>query len=1303
MGDSSMPEIEDNVADSMQTGAVIGVRHSTSLLNDRAVRRNSLVISGHSNKEKVNDKNPTQVKLFSQLARFEDQLSLEDMQSLKEQWDACNGALNSEVFRKAFTKQLGDKLGPDFQDRVTYLFKKMDTNHDAVVDWHEFCTYVLLGLQEKDALSVERETPLQVCYDSMYTGCADPIVRIQVLTSPTRFVTVSENGQTTFYDAKMRVSNVLYLSTRGSGTLKAAAKTAGKTTIKVTDAMFMVNSWRIVLATSARELQFFHATAGRLMNTVLMPHVASCIDYYYNPEDTNEAILCFGDLKGNVGAIYFRKASQQLFDAMTTWRPDRAVNLTDLPATDVELTGDPPMTTCDVRLAHIAKPNDDVLTEAVKLVRYAPAMQAVISCAGTSDTALCITDLSHGTTRGRVRNCFMPKACVHFDYSDELNLVCTGGVDAIVRLWNPYITSRPLAVFRGHRDPIVRVALNPTFKQAISMSSSEVIKIWDVVERVCLNTLIDIFPHPEFWVRIPISAFVWHDMSQSIIVTCSKELTILQLHRDTDLMITNTTHECEVSCVEFLRDIDVLCTGDTNGTIVTWKLSSGEKLLEFKHAHFQAAVTYLAAHHHGRRLLSGASNGEIVVWNVQAGIVLQHMVKVNPREVHGILSLHDKVMSVGHDGTVVRFLDHEDVDVSKAPIKVLQDRSYTTDRSHNSDVTCSASCGDSLMASGSVDGEILIWNLRVGMAVKSLSAVAFRVQWRSASVKAKRHWPDGNFFPDVPASASKNVDAVVWLKERIKAASSGNRECATLVVACDGGCVAFWNALKGDMLGAFYVVPSNAGQESVHGLAVDSANEMLITGDSMGNARIYNIKDYCFKGFDDQPPKVMAAWQAHTKLITDLVYVETRGVLVTASYDRSVRVWNVLGGGDMGGYVGCFGAAMGWSLTAHFPLHKGAAAIAEDKPRHGSTTSHGDHGDHHEDGHEQHTDEKHKAQPAAKAQMPRLRRDTDKASEAVSQHMHEQALNDAEDSRRHRSESESSAADGSASPSGTQGGAQSDTVNATTSRTSSPQRRRSSLVQQGSPSLDTVDEPAQGKKSIKVTQGQEGGDEMDDGGERSDGDDVFDSDDSEGEEEFTHMIEEAAKKDKAEQEAIKREANRVTNSAKQRRAKEWNRVGALGGMYSAGMMERHTNRMALHKEAGKQPTATDAAIPRLPNICAPFRALSLRHARLDTLNPVRVPSAVMRSRRATSLDHMDTPESTTAGTTAGKSGGGKSGKKPATLRLGTGDEERGRSSPDKKTTASPPKIMKPPKSPKNVNTSPPKSPRLPPIAGTMSS
>ena len=49
-------------------------------------------------------------------------------------------------------------------------------------------------------------------------------------------------------------------------------------------------------------------------------------------------------------------------------------------------------------------------------------------------------------------------------------------------------------------------------------------QIWDLEERVCLNTLVDAFPHPPFWIRQPMTAFEWYDGSQSIIASFSSKV-----------------------------------------------------------------------------------------------------------------------------------------------------------------------------------------------------------------------------------------------------------------------------------------------------------------------------------------------------------------------------------------------------------------------------------------------------------------------------------------------------------------------------------------------------------------------------------------------------------------------------------------------------------------------------------------------------------------------------------------------------------------------------------------------------------
>jgi len=56
----------------------------------------------------------------------------------------------------------------------------------------------------------------------------------------------------------------------------------------------------------------------------------------------------------------------------------------------------------------------------------------------------------------------------------------TGGADKIVRLWNPGVINKPTARLVGHRFSIVDVAVNEEDQHVISVSSSMVVRVWDV-------------------------------------------------------------------------------------------------------------------------------------------------------------------------------------------------------------------------------------------------------------------------------------------------------------------------------------------------------------------------------------------------------------------------------------------------------------------------------------------------------------------------------------------------------------------------------------------------------------------------------------------------------------------------------------------------------------------------------------------------------------------------------------------------------------------------------------------------------
>ena len=62
-----------------------------------------------------------------------------------------------------------------------------------------------------------------------------------------------------------------------------------------------------------------------------------------------------------------------------------------------------------------------------------------------------------------------------FDYSKSLNVLVTGSLDHLVRVWNPYVVAKPIIILHGHHTGICDVAVNEAYGQIISYSKDVVI------------------------------------------------------------------------------------------------------------------------------------------------------------------------------------------------------------------------------------------------------------------------------------------------------------------------------------------------------------------------------------------------------------------------------------------------------------------------------------------------------------------------------------------------------------------------------------------------------------------------------------------------------------------------------------------------------------------------------------------------------------------------------------------------------------------------------------------------------------
>ncbi len=64
-----------------------------------------------------------------------------------------------------------------------------------------------------------------------------------------------------------------------------------------------------------------------------------------------------------------------------------------------------------------------------------------------------------------------------FDLSTAKNVLVTGGMDRVVRLWNPYLPARPIARLRGHNAPVFLVKIAVEDNRLFSISADKTVMV----------------------------------------------------------------------------------------------------------------------------------------------------------------------------------------------------------------------------------------------------------------------------------------------------------------------------------------------------------------------------------------------------------------------------------------------------------------------------------------------------------------------------------------------------------------------------------------------------------------------------------------------------------------------------------------------------------------------------------------------------------------------------------------------------------------------------------------------------------
>ncbi|KAH9494635.1 hypothetical protein Btru_019804 [Bulinus truncatus] len=832
------------------------------------------------------------------------------------------GCMNLQEFKDTIFKILGTA---EYDEYLEKLFIKLDTSGDNYVDWNEFCSHLLMLYRENDFLRKKSDIPFLVepKIRHIVHNKQEQTTKVVAVQSPVRYVTISKEGAMSVWQPNMAMEKHYTISDLEDeqGSQKRRFK------MWVTDAVYMPNCQKIAIASTSRDIRFYDVSSSRTLRNIIclmffillysaaMADVPYCFDYYFNPKQPNsESLLAFGVDTGSIHVLTFHKPVNQLFE--NPFKNDGGVQKIFMQ--DVSNHSQ--------WVSH--KVLSDIHPELIRQVRYLPDNEAIISCSGSTRNSLVICDVT-AIKKSYVFK--LEKAVECFDHNKNLNLLVTGSGDHIVRLWNPYVTTKPVAVLTGHNTCVIGVVIHEGFRQVFSYSKEAVIKVWDIKEHVCLQTLAIKFPsalngrmpeHGQFPVHLqgpPHSAFI---------VTCNDYIAALRLGKvvstSYEQEITHDTQLCSAIYNKFLKQV---VTGCDSSTISVWDIETGNRSLVLSNAHGDEEITCLTFDSSDRRLMSGARNGTIKVWNFQNGHNLHNLESVSEHEVTGILQLPEKkvILAVGWNQKIVTY-DDTDPDSSNISANVQ----WKGGQLHTDDILTADFATPNFLATASFDGEIIVWEvdsekiyvrLRKGQpsniskkmeALRSNdSGLGDRTMSQATRTTTTMSRPNSRhrLSHRVEKGQVAPVDKLMFLKAR---ASVRFTESAVLV-SSEAGILRWWNIYTSSKeMGYFYVPDSQ--DESVLAICTVPNDSLLITGDTQGVVKCWNITDYCTQHEEyiiKKTPPLQGTWKAHDSAIVSVEYIQHDAghFILTASTDRTARLWS-----PEGHYIGTFGQKISWNL-----------------------------------------------------------------------------------------------------------------------------------------------------------------------------------------------------------------------------------------------------------------------------------------------------------------------------------------------------------------------------------------------------
>ncbi|KAF4104264.1 hypothetical protein G5714_015251 [Onychostoma macrolepis] len=815
--------------------------------------------------------------------KIEQMVSIHDLKHIKLAYDEFAKAgiymLDYEEFQSVVKKCPGLKSVKDSQ--IQQLFMKIDYTGDGRIEWHEFCTYIYLENKEKEE-TVRRSKMAAFILPAIVKPLnrGEPVLRIHFPPNGT-VVTLREDGVVRFWTPRLYLKNKKNVF---------PDRSIGRKPKWATDFVPMPEYNKLIIGTGSREIQFYElSTLEPCCQLSVLETVPLNLDYCSTGPD--ECIIVYGDTQGCVNILLMKSVREKL----RLWK--RLPQVDNVPNISIDHAVQSPEITFIRWKFH---------QDWVSKVKYFQSIPAIVSSSMHEDSALVIGSIHPSTymqeqMREKIEACgegkstkvtqratsnqtifTVPKGVTTFDFCKNRNLLVTGGMDKLLRMWMPYVPRKPTGILKGHAAPVSYLCIASEDGHIFSVSTDNTAKIWHIKDQTCLFTA-----HPKAsQIQGELSACLYSSAVKGLYIA-SDSLALLSLQTKPQPKGNQiVSHKEPVLCCGYSEEFRQVVSCSEGSVVKVWDVETGAQVFEYGCAHGESAITCMAFDPSGRRLVTGGRDGCLKMWNFNNG----QCVKILSRDGRcaeicdcSYLTLHRNafVISVGWGRRIDIYLDSkEETQFNQRPKPSWQD---DVRNGHKEDILCIAHCTPHLLATGSYDGEIIVWNV-----------VSGRIQCRFQTPPSQQS--------SVP---NTGVLSLVFLKTRAFVPELSSS--AWLVSSGSQGNVNFWSVLNG---GKFITsFQASQLQQQILKLALTRDDSMLFTADHVGFIYVYNVKQYAL-GPEQNPPEKVNFWRAHISSITSLKIFDKDQFLLTSSLDCSVRLWSI-----HGEFIGTFGQEESWSIS----------------------------------------------------------------------------------------------------------------------------------------------------------------------------------------------------------------------------------------------------------------------------------------------------------------------------------------------------------------------------------------------------